>query len=442
MASGIGVGLTFACYLILAAPAMGQARDYGLLGDPGGERSRLANDGVAIYLQDAENIMANVAGGIKTGATNQGRTTGEVTIDTNKAFGLAGGTFYVSALQTHGQSLSPFYLDNLQQANSDEGEDQTVLFELWYDQQLGASNLDLKIGQQSIDGDFIVNPSTGLILNTMASWPAVISYDTFDGGPVTPFAAPGLRLRYSPDAEKSYLIGVFDDNPTNSPAADTMHNNDDGGLAFNLKTGAFIIAEFQDNVTVRSLPGLYELGGWYDTAQFPDQNMGTDNLSLADPESNAHPVEHNGNFSLYGVMDQTVWQPNTARHVNLFATLMGAPGPQNLLSFSAATGLTLIDPLPGRENDSAAVELGVAKLGAQAQAFDRDKARFTDTQSFLRGTEYIVELTYLVQATPWFSVQPDFQFIANPSGGIPNPIDPSHRLRNEVVISSRITATF
>ena len=189
----------------------------------------------------------------------QGRTTAEINVDMGKAAGLTGGTFYVSALETHGQSLSPYYLDDLQQANSDEGTDQLLLFELWYDQQLGASKFDLKIGQQSIDGDFIVNPSTGLFLNTMASWPAVISYDAYDGGPVTPYAAPGLRLRYQPDADRSFMLGVFDDNPTGSPSADVMQDRDQSGIRFDLDTGAFIIAEFQDTVTVRSLRGCTSL---------------------------------------------------------------------------------------------------------------------------------------------------------------------------------------
>src|ERR1700757_3895251 len=162
MAHSGSLGLALTCCLAVAAPAMAQDNSFGLLGDPGGQRSRLADNGVTISLEDAENPMQNLSGGVKTGGTMQGRTTGEVTVDLDKAFGLAGGIFYVSALQTHGQSFSPYYLDNLQQANSDEGADQTLLFELWLDQQLGASKFDLKIGQQSIDGDFVVNPSTGL----------------------------------------------------------------------------------------------------------------------------------------------------------------------------------------------------------------------------------------------------------------------------------------
>ena len=81
--------------------------------------------------------------------------------DTNKLFGLPGGTFYVSALQIHGRNFSPYYLDNLQNVNAYEGEDSTRLWELWYDQSLAHGLVDLRIGQQSIDQEFMVSASAG-----------------------------------------------------------------------------------------------------------------------------------------------------------------------------------------------------------------------------------------------------------------------------------------
>jgi porin len=442
MAYLLAIPLALCCAFAFAIPARAQDAAAGLFGNPGGVRTSLADHGITINIQDGENLMGNLAGGVKTGATMQGRITGTFQLDTQKAFGWPGGTLYISTLQTHGQSLSPYYLDNIQQANSDEGPDQTVLFEAWFDQILGSTNLDLKIGQISIDGDFIVNPSTGLFLNTMASWPAVISYDTYDGGPVTPFAAPGIRLQYQEDG-RSYLAGVFNDNPTGSSSADTMQDRDQSGVRFNLNTGALFLAEFQQAVTLPGgLAGVYKFGVWYDTASFPDQRLGTDRLSLADPASNGSPLQRRGNVGAYAVMDQTVWQTGQARHVNVFATLMGSPGPQSLLSFSGTGGLTLIDPLPGRDNDSAGVDFGVTRVSAAAQAFARDTARFSGMPAPDRSFEFIVELTYLAQITPWLSLQPDLQYIANPGGGVPDPAEPTHRLRNELVVSTRATVVF
>ncbi len=88
-----------------ASPSLWTRSD--LLGDVGGLRPLAAEHGVSLTLEDTETLLGNVSGGVKQGATMQGLTTATLQVDTQKAFGLAGGTLNVSALQIHGQSLSP-----------------------------------------------------------------------------------------------------------------------------------------------------------------------------------------------------------------------------------------------------------------------------------------------------------------------------------------------
>jgi porin len=147
--------LAGAAGLVLAGalPAAAQSANSGLLGSAAGLRPALASAGITVNIQDSENLLGALSGGVRHGATMQGVTTGTLEVDTGKAFGLAGGTIHVSGLQIHGRSLSPFYLDDLQAANGNEGDDATRLWELWYDQSFAGG--DIKIGQQSIDNEFI-----------------------------------------------------------------------------------------------------------------------------------------------------------------------------------------------------------------------------------------------------------------------------------------------
>src|ERR1700743_1940091 len=92
------------CGLVLAGPAHAQSEDSfwtrsNLLGDIGGLRTRLGDYGITLGVQDTETLLGNVSGGVKQGATLQGVTTATLQLETNKAFGLPGGTFDVSALQ-------------------------------------------------------------------------------------------------------------------------------------------------------------------------------------------------------------------------------------------------------------------------------------------------------------------------------------------------------
>lgn len=82
-----------------------------LLGDMGGLRPWLGKYGVTFNLSETSEYLANLRGGLKTGGAYDGLTTFSLGVDTQKAFGLPGGTFNVSGLNIHGRDLSADYLD-------------------------------------------------------------------------------------------------------------------------------------------------------------------------------------------------------------------------------------------------------------------------------------------------------------------------------------------
>jgi porin len=445
-------GFLSAICAVGAVPAMAQSADTGLFGDMDGLRGMLGNAGITLNVTDSENLLGNLSGGVKQGATLQGVATGTMEIDTGKAFGLQGGTFHVTALQIHGRSLSPYYLDDLQAANGSEAEDTTRLWELWYDQAFDYGRADIKLGQQSIDNEFIVSKYSGLFVNTMAGWPLIPSDDLYGGGPAYPLSSLGARIQAKPSDNTTILAGAFDDNPGGGAYSDDAQALDGTGAKFNFNTGALFIAELQyavnepavgqmvkaDQPPPSGLPGTYKIGFWYDTGLFPDQRYGTDGFSLAASDSNGQPALHRGNYSLYGVVDQTVWQSASdgSRNLNVFGRIMGAPDDQNLIDFSLNGGFTLAAPLPGRDNDQAGIDLGIGRVSSRAAGLDRDHG------TIARGVETLVELTYQAQVTPWLQLQPDLQFVINPGAGLMNPDDDSRQLQNEFVAGIRAITTF
>lgn len=418
-----GVGVC-ALFTGLSGPVLAQqANDTGLLGNWGGMKPALAAHGVSYSLTDSENLLGNVMGGLKTGATMQGVTTMTMDVDTSKAFGWQGGDFHISALQLHGQVLSANYLDTLQAANGNEGDDATRLWELWYDQAAPNGKFDIKIGQQSVDNEFMVSTYSGLFVNTMAGWPIIPSVDLYGGGPAYPLSSLGVRGQLKPTGAVTILAGVFDDNPGAGKFDDDAQQLDKSGGRFSLKTGALWMGEVQYTTKLGGLPGTYKLGGWYDSANFPDQ---------------LYNLNHRGNYSLYAVMDQTVWQSakDNSRTLNIFGRVMGAPSNQNLVDFGGNGGVTLTAPLPGRDNDQVGLDIGFAKLSSRAAS---SAALAAGRRPHL---ETLFEATYQAQATPWLVVQPDLQYVINPGGGITDPNDPTHKLKNELVVGARAVVTF
>ncbi len=436
------------------------ARTNYLLGNMWGLRPFLAQYGISFALQETSEILGNVSGGLSNGYRYDGLTTGVVQLDTSRAFGWYGGTFNASALQYHGRNLSNDKLGPpLQTVSGIEADRATRLWELWYDQKfLEEDRVDVKVGQQSLDQEFIVSQNALLFVNTMFGWPMVPSADLPGGGPAYPLSDLGVRFRARPVDPVTILAGVFNGSPAaNNPilSANTDSQKvDSNGTNFPLNGGALAIAELQYSYPSlgtmlyaneqEPLARIYKLGFWYDTESFADQAIDNTGQSLASPTSSGIPEQHRGDYSIYAVADQIVWvDPEEAdRTVNLFARAMGTPeADRNPVVFSANLGMTFHEPILHRDDDSFGIALGYAKVSSRLASLDQSTAFFTGTFTPIRSSETMIEVTYQYEVAPWLQLQPDFQYIFNPGGGIANAAG-TGKIGDEAVIGVRTNILF
>lgn len=428
-----------------------------LLGDLYGVRTFLGGYGVSLGLQETDELFGNPSGGLHQGPSYNGLTTMSLGVDTGKAFGLEGGIFNVSAFQIHGRFYGFEDLATLQTVSGIQAQRSTRLWEIWFQQSALNGNLDVKIGQQSLDQEFMGSQYAGLFLNAAMGWPVLPASDLYAGGPAFPLSSLGVRVRFVPAHNATVLVGVFDDN-----AGGGLFYNDfqtrgaaQSGTAFSLGTGALVFGELQYAINQPAigdmdrggssggLPGAYKVGFWYDSARFPDPRFDTAGVSLADPLSNATPRNHRGNYSVYALADQMVWRPDPGgpRSVGIFARAMGAPGDRNAVNFSLNAGVTLKAPLPGRDNDTVGVGYGIARVSSSISGFDSDSA-VPGVTNGPRSSESFIEVSYQYQAAPWLLLQPDFQYVYTPSLYSTNPGVPGKRVSNEAVFGIRTNITF
>jgi porin len=445
-----------------ATPALGDTnagffndidRRSTLLGDMGGMRPWLSRHGVSLTVQETSEILGNVSGGVRQGFEYDGVTTATLQMDTERAFGWKGGTVNVSGLQIHGRNLSADNLASLQTASGIESDRATRLWEMWYQQKfLEGDRLDLRIGQQSIDQEFMGSQNAGYFVNTMFGWPMLPSADMPGGGPAYPLSALGLRLRAHATDTITMLAGVFNGSPSPSDDGDPQMKNR-AGTSFPLKDGVLAIAELQYaypslNTMVQAnqtepLTRVYKLGAWYDTKRFNDQRIDNTGLSLADPNSTGTPRTHRGNYSVYAVADQMVWRDadEPEHSVNLFMRVMGTPDEdRNLIDFSLNAGLTVHEPFAHRDDDTFGIGMGFAKVGSHASAFDQDTAAVSGAFNPIRHSETFVEATYQYQVTPWLQLQPDVQYVFDPGAGVLN--NDGQRVGDELVVGLRTNIQF
>ena len=57
-------------------------------------------------------------------------------------------------------------------------------------------------------------------------------------------------------------------------------------------------------------------------------------------------------------------------------------------------------------------------------------------------SETVIEATYRGNISPWWSIQPDFQYIVRPGGNVEDPANPGMRVRNAAVIGLRSVLKF
>ena len=451
-----------------AAPANGTFLDSllgrsNLLGDMGGARSWLAARGITYGLNETGEVLGNVTGGIRTGADYDGLTTASVGLDTARAFGWVGGTFNASAFWIHGRDLSTDDLDDLDTASGIEAERTVRLWELWYDQATHDGDVDIKLGQQSIDQEFLTSTYTALFINTAMGWPIVPSDDMYAGGPAYPLSSLGVRVRGTVGPVTG-LLGVYDDNPPGGSfnGDDQLRGAERTGTLFNLDTGALVIGELQYAVNQPStgqnvrpghagngLPGTYRIGAWFDTGAFPDQRVDANGVSLADADATTGDAKlRSHDYAAYLSADQEIWQDDAkVRSVGVFIRTEGAPPDRNLISFGLNTGISLKAPIVARPNDTVGFGYGLAVVSSRARDLDRDTALFDGDPAYpIRSSESFVELTYQAQVAPWWQVQPDAQYVFLPGGGIPNPLNANGastpRIGNEAIVGVRTNITF
>jgi porin len=413
-------------------------------GDPlidtlGSVRSTLDKHGISLGLQSTNELFGNPNGGRAQGATFFGQTALGLGIDLDKAIDLKGGIFNVTAYQTYGHGISASKIDNLSLVSNVEATRSARLFELWYQQSLFGGTADVRLGQLAADQEFIITQYGAWFINSAFGWPTLPSIDLPAGGPEYPLATPGIRLRMKPAEPLTLLFAAFNGNPA-GPGLGNPQLRDSSGTLFRLGDGIYTIAEAQwaiDSGTNGGGPPVtLKVGSWYHNRATPNQFFATDGLTGVAPASPGSPIPRQ-NWSGYAVADVMLLPgPNGKGGLAFFARAEGAPAQRSKVSAELDIGIVYQGPFD-RDSDNVGFAVDSSRVGDPLGSIGALSSQYT-----FHGYETVLELSYQVQALPWLQVQPDFQYVITPAGGIPNPNQPSRLVGSAAVFGLRIIATF
>ncbi|WP_445221707.1 carbohydrate porin [Bradyrhizobium sp. Pa8] len=397
----------------------------------------LANKGLnfgATYI--ADNI-ANVSGGVKRGAIHFGRIDLSVDADLDKLVAWTGGRFYANAFVIYGQGLSRNYVMNLATISEIEALPDQRLYNAYFEQSFFGDRLNIRAGQQAADVEFFDSQTDDLFINGTFGWPAIKASNLPAGGPAPPIAVPGIRIKAALTDNITAFGAVFNGDPSGPGEADPQLR-DHHGLAFRVNDPPWVIGQVRFNYDIdiggRPLAGNFTPGAWKHYGSFDSQRFTAEGLSIADPGGSGVPARLRGNYGIFAVIEQVLYRPPEVKDNSTSASIPGvtafgriaySPPDRNLIDLYVDGGIGFVGFTPGRPLDRFGVAMAYMRISNTARNLDIDTQAFTGVQGPVRSNETLIEMIYEAHIKPGWLIAPYFQYVFRPSGGIPNPNDPT-----------------
>ncbi len=366
-------------------------------------------------------VMGNVSGGMRQGVIFDGVLNMGLNIDLERLTNWwAGGSIHANSLWIFGPSLSAQYVGDISNTSNISGFNTIRLQELWFEQSFWQQRASVRAGMLAADAEFFSSSYSSLFLSgTFGAFTLVAN--NLPNAPVYPMAVPGVRIAIQPTSKFYFQAGIYDGN-----AQSQQQNNH--GVNFPLSTtdGALIFSEIGlllgQSPGDRGLKGTYKVGSFVHTGKFDTWN------SQAQAALGTGSLKSGGiDYGIYGVVDQEIIRSG-GRSLDIFVRGGGAPADINFVNWYIDGGFNFRGFIPGRTDDVAGIAVAYSSI---SQEFSNAQV-LQGNQSY--SSETVLEATYNFSIAPWWTLQPDFQYIWTPSA--------QNGSKNAAVLGIRSTITF
>ena len=334
------------------------------------------------YISD---LAFNLRGGRETGYSWLGCFQASLTFDTEALKLWNNGEFKFTYISTHGKPFSDLTGD-LQIASNIEADQLSTTFEFWYKHRIG--KFETMAGLIDVNSIFCYSEAAlPLVNSSFGIQPTISSNNSVS---IYPISSLGISLK-AQISERAYgRIGIFDGRPTLNGNFYPLPD-----LSWNKNEGIFFISELNREHHLGRLTGNLEGGFWIHTEQINSHFNG----------------KYSSNSGFYLIVQQEIMRKNL-KNLSIWGKFGGAPKDCNTIQFFNELGLSMINSSDKKFLDLISIGFG--------QAIFCSKFRKIQELNF---SESVLELS-AQKEFGILTVQPDLQYIVNPSGlrEIENPI--------------------
>ncbi|MHC1481024.1 carbohydrate porin [Frateuria aurantia] len=388
-----------------------------LLGNWGGERTRLEQKGISFQFGWVNEAANNFTGGDRRTARNTGQLTFGSTIDLDKLWGWKGGTFQITITDRYGRNLN---------ADAATGADQLVqevygrgqtwwLTQFWLEQAFFDGRLSIRLGRLPTGSDYGYGDCDFQNLTFCGSQAGNIVGSYWMNWPVSQWAAR-IKLKTT---DKTYVqFAAYQVNPKYTDESWERHyawrlNNPSG------TQGALMPLEFGWTPTPNGLPGLYKLGIYYSNAGGSDLYLNQNYQPIAIDGGTA--LHRKGSYGGYLSFKQQITGTAGGEGTTLFMNI--AKADRNTAQTDAQYSLGVqYKGIFDRPNDAVGFAVGATHNSSYYASYARlYNATHPGTHLIAGGGyEKVAELYYQWSPVAAIQIRPNLQYVADPGGSNEN----------------------
>jgi porin len=352
----------------------------------------------ALYIADA---LSNVHGGLQEGSAWLDYLELAAAFDAGRALGVDDLTLFASVIRTNPPTFSERYVGDAMLVSNIDSEYALRVFEAWFDWGFAARGAgSVRVGLYDLNSEFDTTESRGLFINSAYGIGQELAQTGRNGPSIFPVSALAARLAWAPAEPWLIEFAVVDGVP-----------GDPGGTHrsrwhLSRSEGALLIGE----ITAAAGPvAQLSLGHWRYTEEFAGVGPVVPDRTVEFEHDN------HGTYVTAEFKPRTEPGPGLPRW-SAFARAGEASARVNMFDRHLAAGAVVGWPWPGAGGSTLGLAVSEARVGADYRSLQRRTGR--DPARYERN----VELTWRVPIGNHVVLQPDVQYIVNPSAErrIPN----------------------
>ena len=419
--SGVGVGPSQQLSAPAAQKNVAPSVEH-LLGNLGGWRSNLENQGVFLLLDATSEFAGNVSGGVKQGATFANQVGFEADIDWQRLAGIMGFSTHLIIVNRSGSSDSTLFGDNLvpvQEIYGSGGNVATHLVSIYAQEKLYGGRLDIAGGRMNVENDFASSPLyCNYMNNGLCGDPKALPGGDI-GHSAYPDAVWSARVRFRPTPETYVETGLYEVNQglysdANFRSGFKFDDSQDSGVYVPVE------AAYEPMLGAAKMPGHYKIGFGYDSSS-TYKNFSSALNATSDTNGGAPVSRRTGNTQVWVLADQMLLRQGPGDQDGVIALGGFVHNDPNNSPYAEQYFAGVLDRgfWRARPQDTAGVLFTYNTVsGALTKAQDQEAEfgiPFSNTATGPQTREMIVEVNYDIHVFRGVNFEPDFQYVFRPN---------------------------